>query len=138
MLGSMQIPEDQLVTYKLGEEVVPGITADRYATWHTPGSTIFKILPEGATQALYSIGDAIAGAGIGLEAPWVRSAFDDLAEEGPAGKYELLDAILADGGLLHGYHAAFPALFALAPDGLAYRGVRPGLKPGVAATMCPA
>ena len=132
----MQIPEGMLVTYTLGEEVVPGITADQYATWHTPGSTIFKILPEGATQAVYSVGDSIAGAGIGLEAPWVRSAFDDLPEEGPAGKYAMLDAILADGGLVHAYHSGFPGLYALVADGLAFRGVRPGLKPGVVATTC--
>lgn len=134
----MQIPEDQLVTYSEGDEVVPGVTAAMYATWHTPGSTIFKIAPEGAKQPVYVLGDSIAGAGIGLEAPWVRSAFDDLAEEGPAGKYKMLDAIVTDGGWVHGYHAPYPAIFAVVPDGLAFRGVRPGLKPGVVGQTCAA
>lgn len=133
-----KIPEDMLVTYSLGDEVVPGVTADMYATWHTPGSTIFKVAPEGAKQPLYVLGDSIAGAGIGLEAPWVRSAFDDLAEEGPAGKYKMLDAIAADNGWVHGYHAPYPSVFAVIPDGLAFRGVRPGHKPGVVGQTCSA
>lgn len=117
---------------------MPGVTADRYILWHTPGSTIFKILPEGAPQAVYSIGDGVALAGIGFEAPWVRSAFDDLAELGPAGKYRLLDDIVADGGWVHGYHAPFPSLVAVVKDGLAYRAVTPVPEPGIVGLTCPA
>ena len=117
---------------------MPGVTADRYILWHTPGSTIFKILPEGAPQAVYAIGDAVPTSGLGIEAPWVRSAFDDLAEDGPAGKYKLLDDIVADGGWVYAYHAPFPSVVAVVKDGLAYRGVTPVPEPGVVGRTCAA
>lgn len=117
---------------------MPGITADRYLPWHTPGSTVFKILPEGAPQAVYAIGDAVGMAGIGLEAPWVRSAYDDRAELGPAGKYRLLDDVVADGGWVYGYHAPFPSVAAVVQDGIAYRGVTPVPEPGIIGLTCTA
>eukprot|EP00892_Ulva_mutabilis_P001569 jgi/Ulvmu1/11412/UM075_0074.1 len=132
-----KIPQSLLRTYREGYEVVAGITADRYASWHTPGSTIFKVFPASAKQPVYALGDSIADFGIGFQAPWVRSAFDELAEAGPAGQYDLLDAILAAGGWAYSYHAPFPGVYALAQDGLAFRDVRPGLNPGLVSVTCP-
>jgi glyoxylase-like metal-dependent hydrolase (beta-lactamase superfamily II) len=119
----VQIPKHQLVLFEEGDEVLPGITADSFATWHTPGSTIFKVSPRGAPAPLMVTGDALPAGGAGLEAPWLRSGFDEDAEAGPAAKYALLDRYVEDKVILHGFHAPFPALFSLAPDGLSYRGV---------------
>lgn len=117
---------------------MPGVTATGLATWHTPGSALLKILPDGAPQALYAIGDAVPLANIGIEAPWIRSAFDEIAEDGPAGKYNMLDAIAAEGAWAFSYHAEFPAVGAIIKDGLGFRSVLPVPEPGLIGLTCAA
>ena len=120
-----QIPRRLLHLFEEGDALVPGITAAHTATWHTPGATVFKVAPRGAERALVYTGDAFPAAGMGLEAPWIRSGFDERAEAGPAGKYALLDTFVEAGVWFHGYHAPFPAVVGLAADGTSFRGVRP-------------
>ena len=112
----MQI-KPQVELFEFGDEVLPGVTAARNATWHTPGSTIFRISGGGGAP-IFFLGDAVVDEQMGFGHPYFKIAFDTDQEAASIGRVELLDAVAAEAGFAVPSHVAFPALGQVIPNGV--------------------
>eukprot|EP00892_Ulva_mutabilis_P001414 jgi/Ulvmu1/11273/UM073_0045.1 len=130
--------ESQVELFEFGDEVLPNITAARNASWHTPGSTIFRIAPA-AGAPVFFLGDSVIDEQLGFGHPYLKVAFDSVNAAASIGHVELLDAVAAEAGLAVPSHVAFPALGQVVPNGVYFDflHVPPPIAPAVE-TTCPA
>ena len=105
----MQI-EDKLTKFSYDEEIVPGVSALQ-TTWHTPGMAVYILdFSDGSEPPFYVPGDSFSHIVLSIENPWFLSGFDSLPEEGPSGRYKLLDKISNEKARMSVYHGAFPGV----------------------------
>lgn len=110
----MQI-ESKVKLFERGDEILPGITSMATSFYHTPGHTVFTVTS--GNDTLLVAGDALTNIITSIENPLFLSNFDLRKEEGPAGRFALLDKVVAGKWLLQSYHSTFPGLGYVVEDG---------------------
>lgn len=129
----MQV-KDQLVTFELGEEPLPGFTTIS-TPWHTPGHVAYAI-PDGDTKLLFT-GDSLVHRVLAIENPWVAWLVDTTPELTTAGRYELLDMIVKEGWQVLCGHVDFPGLMHVDHQGVNYQTtLSPYMGSGDAMSVC--
>lgn len=110
--------QDQMVMFKGGQEVLPGIMA--HATpGHTPGHMSFEIR-DGSTAALVG-GDAIGNHHVAFARPQWASGADQDADLGVKSRLGLLDKLASEQIPLMGFHMPNGGLGRVERHGDAYR-----------------
>lgn len=99
-------------------ELVPGVTAEP-AVGHTPGHSIVVVRDRG--RELVVVGDVFHHEAFDLEHPDWLTAFDWDPRAVPAVRRALLDRLVRTRAQVLAYHAPFPGLGHVLPDGDAYR-----------------
>lgn len=115
----MQV-ESQLHLFEFGDEILPNITAVGNGSWHSPGHTIYEIIPTSGPPLFY-LGDTVLSEVIGVENPYFLSLFDTDRPYGTWGRTALLDDLADRGALAVFGHNTFPATARIVRDGLYFR-----------------
>ena len=104
--------KDQLVTFKLGGPVFPGITSVP-ATWHTPGLSAFKFkspADAGAPGPFIFGADAVNHKILSVEHPTILHIFDASPYRARRGRVKLLKKVAKRRARVLFSHAQFPGL----------------------------
>ena len=105
---------DRLVSFKPGDEVVPGIRSVA-AFGHTPGHTLFEL--QSAGQRFAYIGDLTNVPALFARNPDWAVTFDMDAEKARLVRRETFARLIAGNALVGGFHFPFPAFGRMAASG---------------------
>lgn len=103
---------DQIVTFKLGHEVLPGITSVP-ATWHTPGQSMFEFEPPadaGASGPFLMTGDAANSVALSIENPTLVQTIDTFPYRAKGGRTLLMKRLARQRARALFGHAPFPGI----------------------------
>lgn len=118
----MQV-ESQLRLFEYGAEILPGVTALRNGTWHSPGHAIYEIATPSGPNA-YFLGDVLDDEVIGIENPYLLSLYDSDRAAGPPGKTAILDFMVEAQAVGVFAHVTFPAAVRIMREGLFFRALK--------------
>lgn len=114
----MEAIEDQVVRFRDGEEILPGIAA--FACFgHTPGHMAFELRQNG--QSAMVVGDAIGNHHVAFARPQWHSGSDQDPEPAAAARGRLLDRLAAEQMPMVGFHLPGGGIGRVERDADAYR-----------------
>ena len=133
----MQV-ESQLRLFEYGDVIVPGVTALRNGTWHSPGHAIYEIATPSGPPAFF-LGDVLDNEVVGIENPYLLSLYDTDRAGGPPGKTAILDFLVEAQAVGVFAHVTFPAAVRIMREGLFFRALKlVAESAGSVGSTCPA
>jgi glyoxylase-like metal-dependent hydrolase (beta-lactamase superfamily II) len=106
----------QLQPFETEQEVAPGVRICRTGG-HTPGHSIIRL--ESGGDRLMFVGDAVFQCGFAK--PEWHNGFDHQPEVSARVRYQLLNELVATGGMLVASHLPFPSVCHVAAVGNTFR-----------------
>ncbi len=115
--------EDALVTFRAGEEILPGVMAHS-SFGHTPGHMAFEV--RAGSDSVMIAGDAIGNHHVAVERPEWPSGSDQDPQTAAATRQRLLDQLATDQMTFIGFHLPGGGIGRIERSGDAYRFVSDG------------